>query len=210
MSLPRLMPILLTVAVAGCGGSKAVENATTQTAPPAPAKAARAQVPLVPAGAGALAAMAPLRGMTLRNRPNGRVVAHLGPTTSWGSPTVVWAVERRGPWLGVVATSLANNQIGWIDVRHDRPRMWRSNVSLRADLSQRSLELVRGSKVIRRMTVAIGSPSTPTPTGRFTVTDKLVPDRSVPYYGCCLLALSGHQPNLPPRCGGRAPVPRPS
>ncbi len=146
--------------------------------------------------------MAPLRGLTLRSRPRGKVVAHLKPTTAWGSPTVVWAVARKGPWLGVVATSLGNNKVGWLDVRRDRPRMWRSKLLLRADLSDRSLVLMRGGRVVRRMPVAIGSPSTPTPTGRFSLTDKLIPGREVSYYGCCLLALSGHQANLRPGWAG--------
>jgi lipoprotein-anchoring transpeptidase ErfK/SrfK len=47
------------------------------------------------------------------------------------------------------------------------------------------------------MAVGVGRPENPTPEGRFTVTDKL--RWSVPGspYGCCVLALSGHQPNLP-------------
>ena len=47
------------------------------------------------------------------------------------------------------------------------------------------------------MRVAVGSRSNPTPRGRFSVTDKLrVQDESTPY-GCCVLALSGHQTKLP-------------
>jgi lipoprotein-anchoring transpeptidase ErfK/SrfK len=80
--------------------------------------------------------------------------------------------------------------------------MWRSRLTLSADLSARTLELRRGAKLLRRIPVAIGGPSTPTPIGRFTVTDKLIPDRSVAYYGCCLLALSGHQPKLRPGWAG--------
>lgn len=122
--------------------------------------------------------------------------------TRWGSPTVAWAVERRGDWLGVIATALGNNQVGWVDVRKDRPRMWRSRYSLHADLSARTLELHRGARVVRRMTVGIGSRASPTPTGRFAVTDKLIPSRNQPFYGCCILALSGHQPNLRPGWAG--------
>lgn len=146
--------------------------------------------------------MAPHTGLTLRDRPNGRVVAHLRPQTAWDSPTVVWAVRRKGAWLGVVATALRNNQLGWIDVRHDRPRMWRMRLSLEADLSQRVLEVRRGGRVVDRMPVGIGSPETPTPTGRFAVTDKLVPDKKTSYYGCCLIALSGHQAHLRPGWAG--------
>ena len=40
-------------------------------------------------------------------------------------------------------------------------------------------------------------PGSETPTGRFAVTDKLSGPRFGPYYGCCILALNGKQPNLP-------------
>jgi len=146
--------------------------------------------------------MAPLKGLTVRARPNGKVLAHLKPATDWGSPTVVWAVARRGDWVGVVATALKNNQVGWVDVRRAHPRMWRSRYSLEADLSKRQLVLLKGSRVLRRMPIAVGLPSTPTPTGRFTLTDKLIPGRGVAYYGCCLLALSGHQAHLRPGWAG--------
>jgi lipoprotein-anchoring transpeptidase ErfK/SrfK len=48
------------------------------------------------------------------------------------------------------------------------------------------------------MTVGVGRPTSPTPTGRFALTDKLSGSRYGSYYGCCILALSAHQPNLPP------------
>jgi lipoprotein-anchoring transpeptidase ErfK/SrfK len=47
------------------------------------------------------------------------------------------------------------------------------------------------------MRVAIGRPGSSTPVGRFAVTDKIAGNRYGPYYGCCILALSAHQPNLP-------------
>jgi lipoprotein-anchoring transpeptidase ErfK/SrfK len=46
--------------------------------------------------------------------------------------------------------------------------------------------------------VAIGRAGSETPTGRFAVTDKLTGTSYGPYYGCCIMALSGHQPNPPP------------
>jgi hypothetical protein len=156
----------------------------------------------IPHGSGHLAAMARLRGMTLRDRPGGKVVAHLKPTTAWGSPTVLWAAERRGRWLGVYSTKLGNNRIAWVDTVRDRPRMWRTPYSLHADLSARTLDLWRGAHVIRRMTIGVGGPNTPTPTGRFSVTDKLIPGPGLSYYGCCLLALSGRQPHLRPGWAG--------
>jgi hypothetical protein len=187
------------LAVAGCGGPAAGEpEAGPRPEPPA----ASSDTVLIPPGAGHLAAMAPEDGLTLRDKPDGKVIAHLKPKTAWGSPTVVWAPHQRGRWLGVVATALANNQIGWLDVRHDRPRMWRQRLTLRADLSERTVELRRGPEVLRTVSVTIGAPGSPTPTGRFTVTDKLIPGPRHAHYGCCLLALSGHQPKLRPGWAG--------
>src|SRR5436190_24026794 len=155
MSLTRLASLLVPIAMIGCGSShKPVEHAKPPALPGPPGAAnRRAAVVTIPRGAGALAAMAPPNGLTLRNRPGGSVIAHLRPQTAWGSPTIVWAVTRRGPWLGVVATKLRNNEVGWLDIRHDRPRMWRSRLSLHASLSARTLELLRGSKVVRAMPV---------------------------------------------------------
>lgn len=174
---------------------------TRAAARSAAAQAASTRVS-IPSGPGALAVMAPKDGLTLRNRPNGKVIAHLRPTTKWDSPTVVWAVQRRGNWVGVIATAIGNNKIGWIDLRRERPRMWRSTLRLEADLSNRTLVVKRGGRTIRRMPVGIGGPTSPTPTGRFTVTDKLIPAPSQSYYGCCVLALSGHQPNPRPGWAG--------
>jgi hypothetical protein len=199
MSLARLTPLLLSVVVVGCGS-----DTVNDVSQPKPAKRSpRADVAaVIPAGAGHLAAMAPRDGLTLRDRPGGKVLAHLRRKTQWGSPTIVWATQRRGRWLGVISTATGNNRIAWLDVLHDKPRLWRSPYSLHADLSQRTLELRRGSRVVRRMTVGIGGPSTPTPVGRFSVTDKLIPSAEISYYGCCLLALSGRQPNLRPGWAG--------
>ena len=216
MSLARVAPLLVLLAAAGCGGSDrkpaptvpTVAKPTPTVASPTPTLAAPVPSPparpsfTIPAGSGHLAAMAPIRGFTIRDKPGGRVIKHLRPVTEWGSPTVVWATQRRGNWIGVVTTALPNNTIGWIDVRHDRPRMWRARTSLRADLSDGTLEVHRGGRLVRTIPVTIGGPDSPTPTGRFTVTDKLIPDESVAYYGCCLLALSGHQPKLRPGWAG--------
>jgi hypothetical protein len=151
-------------------------------------------------GDGHLAAMSGDRGIVLRDHPRGRVIAHLLPTTSYGSPTVVWAATRHGRWLGVYAASLPNNRLGWLDVDRDRPRMWRDTYSIVVNLSRRALVLRHHSRVVRTIPVSIGRPDTPTPLGRFAVTDKLLPRGGG--YGCCILALNGHQPHLRPGWAG--------
>jgi len=55
-------------------------------------------------------------------------------------------------------------------------------------------------RVVKTIPVSIGRADTPTPTGRFGVTDKLATRGGG--YGCCILALSGHQPHLRPGWAG--------
>jgi hypothetical protein len=150
-----------------------------------------------PAGGG-VHELAVLRGtVPLRASPNGRVIAHAGAHTEFGITRVLSVAARRGPWLGVVVTELPNGRLAWVNRRNAALRLRRGSYSLHADLSRRRLELRKGGRTIRRVEVAVGRPGSETPTGRFAVTDKLSGSRFGPYYGCCILALSGHQTHLP-------------
>jgi len=134
----------------------------------------------------------------LRTRPFGRVVARLSARTPFGSPQALAVVRsRRGRWLGVTTPGLGNAQLGWVDARSGGLRFARTRLELDVDLSQRVVVLRRGSRVLRRMTVGVGRPGSPTPTGRFAVTDKLGGASYSASYGCCIIALSATQPNLP-------------
>ena len=70
-------------------------------------------------------------------------------------------------------------------------------MSVEIDLSRRLLVVHRGDEVLRRVTIGVGRAGSSTPIGRFAVTDKLSGSDYGPYYGCCIIALSAHQPNLP-------------
>ena len=169
--------------------------ATTLPAPPPPAPAP----PAKQAKPRPRPDLAIVRGsVPLRSRPNGRLLARAAEErTEFGSRRVMSVAARRGPWLGVVTTEMPNGELAWVNANHRGLSLRRTRYSLHADLSGRWLELRRGRRVIRRLTVAIGRPGTETPTGRFAVTDKLNGGSFGPYYGCCVLALNGHQPNLP-------------
>jgi lipoprotein-anchoring transpeptidase ErfK/SrfK len=137
-------------------------------------------------------------GLALRSRPWGGVAVRVGATTEFGSARRLGVVRRRGPWLGVTTAALPNNRVGWIHRRNTAISLERTRWSVRADLSRRTVTLRRSGRVVRRLSVAVGRPGSPTPTGRFAVTDKLSGGRFGPYYGCCILALSATQPNTPP------------
>jgi hypothetical protein len=136
----------------------------------------------------------PGRHVVLRARPAGRVLATVAARTEFGSPQTLAVAFRKGDWIAVRSPELGNGRVGW--VRSKPLRLVRRTLLLDVDLSKREL-VVRGHGLERRISVAVGSPDTPTPVGRFYVTDKLRGVDFGPYYGCCILALSGRQPNLP-------------
>ena len=135
------------------------------------------------------------RATVLLRKPGGRRRLVVTSKTEWGSPRILGVVKQRSGWLGVQAAELENGEIAWM--RRSRGRLLCSRWSLHADLSRRRIVVKKDGKAVRKLGVGVGRPDNPTPTGRFSVTDKLnVTDQSSPY-GCCVLALSGHQTNLP-------------
>jgi hypothetical protein len=152
-----------------------------------------------PEPSGHLVAKVPAgKSVVLRDRPRGRVVARLGARTEFGTPQTLAVLDREDGWLGVSTTALPNHRLGWLDPRAARLGYARTPIELRADLSERTLSALSGGRVLRRITVTIGGPASPTPTGRFAVTDKLRGADFGSYYGCCILAISGRQTRLPP------------
>src|SRR3954447_19689473 len=144
-----------------------------------------------------VARVRPGRTLTLRSKPHGPVAASVGATTEFGSRTNLAVAARKGRWLGITSTDLPNGNLGWVRASDPALRTHATHIALRIDLSRRRLELRDGRKLLRHATVGIGRAGSPTPTGRFSITDKLQGSAYGPYYGCCILALSGHQTNTP-------------
>jgi hypothetical protein len=136
--------------------------------------------------------------IALHASPGGRVVARVGDRTEFDSTRVFWIEQVRGAWFGVPAPELPDGELAWI--RDDRFALDVSQTHfwIDANVSRQILELHYGDKVLDRFRVTVGSPTSPTPLGNYSVTDGLVGKGLGPWYGCCALALSGHQPNLPP------------
>ena len=138
------------------------------------------------------------RQVLLRAGPDGEIVGRVGDTTEFGSPEVLSPTgRRRGSWAAVRHTSLGNSRVAWVDTERAPVLMRPRRLELEIDLSRRELVLLSNGVRKRRISIAVGAPDTPTPPGEYYVTDKLPGADFGPYYGCCILALSGHQPNLP-------------
>jgi hypothetical protein len=155
-----------------------------------------APFPTDPTTASCYATATVRRTTQLYEEPGGPKRLKITPRTEWGSERVLGVVNQRGGWLGVQAAELRNGEIGWI--KRSEATLNCVDWSIHADLKQRKLYILHGDRTIRSFRVAIGRPENPTPKGRFSVTDKLKVTGSQSPYGCCVLALSGHQTNLPP------------
>jgi hypothetical protein len=137
--------------------------------------------------------------IALHAAPGGRVLALVGPRTQFGSPLVLGVVAKRRGWVGLISPALPNGRLGW--AKASTLRFAATRYAIEVDLSRRELVLTRGGHVVRRVAVGTGRSASPTPPGRYVVTDKL---RGAGTYGCCILALSGHQPHPPPGWHGEA------
>jgi lipoprotein-anchoring transpeptidase ErfK/SrfK len=190
----RLSAALLgMLAIAGCGGAQpaAVPRATATPAFTPVQVAARSQRPH-----GRYLTARVIRPTHLRAAPGGRALRHLATRTEFGSRTTLGVVGRRGGWLRVVTAKLPNHRTGWIPLAS--ARLGGTDYEIRVDRSRHRATLLHRGRTILRFPVAVGRPGNETPLGRFAVTDKLAPTDSTSPYGCCALALSGHQTKLEP------------
>jgi hypothetical protein len=153
-----------------------------------------------------VAAVRPGHRLALHVRPNGHSVGVLGARTVYGSQLTMPVVRTRGDWLGVMTAAMPNGHIGWVKARAGALAFGRVRLELEADLSRQMLRVWAHGRVVRRIRVGIGRAGSATPTGRFSITDKMPGSWLGSGYGCCLLALSGSQPNPPPGWTGGARI----
>ncbi|HSD24217.1 MAG TPA: L,D-transpeptidase [Solirubrobacterales bacterium] len=194
---------MLAFPLSGCGGG----GAGARSDPGRPLEALRASVPLrvrlepspkqVAGPSYPLATVRPGHTIDLHSSPGGRILDRVGARTEFGSMRVFWIEKVRGDWFGVPASELPDGELAWVrddsrGLELSQTRFW-----ITAEVSRRRLELRYGNRVLDRFPVGVGSPGSPTPLGDFAITDGLVGKGLGPWYGCCVLALSGHQPNLP-------------
>jgi len=124
------------------------------------------------------------------------VKVRIARRTDWSTPRALNVVRRDGAWLAVQVPELRNGQVGWLH-ENEVSRLTSVEWAIHVDLSKRELVVKRDGTPVRRLDVGVGRKGHATPTGRFAVTDKLrVKDANSPY-GCCVLALTGHQTRLP-------------
>lgn len=191
-----LIPIIVALAMSGGARVRAATAGPLYT-PVSPSPAAL--VPAFPGSGGAAVALV-TRATAMRSSPGGHAFARLGSRTEFGSPEALWVIRRSGAWLGVVSPLAGNGRLGWIPAADSS--LTRVYWELKVSLAARRLDVLLSGHIVRRYKVAIGTPTAPTPTGRFAVSDRLsTGDPSGPY-GCCILALTAKAPHAIQDWGG--------
>jgi lipoprotein-anchoring transpeptidase ErfK/SrfK len=207
-----LVALGLAALVAGCGADVEPQAPPTsgQAAAVVPSTATLSQAPrgpdapTAPAPATTPAKLAgPLafhveHRTQLRTAPGGKMVATIATKTEFKSPTILAVAGRKPGWVHV-RTSVEAHPTGWLPLKagalFSEPR------SIVIDLSRRTLAVFHRGKQTDTYKVAIGTDATPTPIGKFAITDRLEV-RPGTDYGCCILALTAHQSKILQGWGG--------
>jgi lipoprotein-anchoring transpeptidase ErfK/SrfK len=148
----------------------------------------------------------PLTAQVVYAGPGKRPIAVL-PATELGGPTWVPVVQSSPGWERVLLPSRPNGATGWISTAAtDRSHLdtRRSAYLVRIKVSARKLSVYDGGQPLGTWTVAVGAPSTPTPTGRTFLLALLAPPH--PTYSPLILPLGFHSNTLTTFGGGPGTV----
>jgi hypothetical protein len=189
--------LIVTLVCAACGRASAapVHPATVlRDAPVAagPARPAAAVVPAPPRGGGAYL-MARLRA-PLHTR-----FGTVRPRTQFGDPVWVPVLARHGLRATVLVPARPHARSVSLDLRKLELRWTRVRIVI--DLARARMTVLRGARSLGSFPIGDGTPETPTPVGRFFVTDRLAFPAGSPYAPLAF-ALAAHQTHLAPTWPG--------
>ena len=177
-------------------GDAAPEAVVEAPVEPAPEPERADHTVVLPDSGNRVVYVLPGEEVELHSAPGGQVLKTVGDETEFGSPHVFRVERVEGDWVGVPTPATDNGVLAWIRLDDRVLGAGPTPFSVEVDLSERRATLVRGERPVRTFTVSIGAPGTETPTGRFAITDSFRGGLN-PAYGCCAVALTAKQPNLP-------------
>ena len=120
-------------------------------------------------------------------QPGGRPFARFGLLNVNGVPTVFSILQQRvdgrcrPTWFRVELPVRPNGATGWVQAGTVETAPVHARIVV--DLSERLVRLYRNGRLVLSSRAAVGSPATPTPTGRFYVNQRLVPTSTDGPYG---------------------------
>ena len=196
--LGLLLAVVLCTACAGAGESppadavkpaKQVEPPAATAEPATPAKAGPTKLVIPPA---------PLHGpaylVARISRPLHTRYGTVADTSQFGQPVWVPVVRHRGDRGRLLVPLGKRGRLVHADIAR-MPLEWR-RISVVVDLSADRMVVRDGRRTLGTFEVGKGAPSTPTPTGRFFVTDRLRFGQGSPYAPFAI-GLSAHVSQLP-------------
>jgi lipoprotein-anchoring transpeptidase ErfK/SrfK len=134
-------------------------------------------------------------GAVAYRRPGGRVViARFGPKNANDYPTLFGVVGKivgrdcAARWYRVQLPVRPNGATGF--VRASELDIQSVTARIVVDVSSRTLTLYRHGRRVFSATVAVGSPATPTPIGRFYVNQRLIPEDTAGPFGPAAIGIS--------------------
>lgn len=136
-------------------------------------------------------------------RPGGPPVAAL-PVTQLGSPTWIPVVQSQPGWDRVLLPARPNRSTGWIYLGGGGLQTAYSPYQVQINLATRRLTVLDAGNSLGSWTVADGTASTPTPTGRTFLLASLAPRH--PTYSRLILPLGEHSDTLTTYGGGPGTV----
>ena len=133
--------------------------------------------------------------------PGGPSAWHLSARTELGAVrTLLITAQRSDGWLQVQVPVRPNGTRGWVKVGTVTTTTTPMRVVV--DRHARTLTLLRAGVAVARFTVAVGTPSTPTPRGLFFVSERLPTLDPTGPFGAYALGLSGYSNVLTSFDGG--------
>jgi lipoprotein-anchoring transpeptidase ErfK/SrfK len=138
------------------------------------------------------------RPIPVTSRPGGGVDVGTFPATSryYHVPLVAWVqrTSSNGRFGLVTLPYSGGSRTGWIRIRG--LRVDRTGIEVRVDLSRHTVTVTRWGRTLDRFPAATGASSSPTPAGRYFVTDR-VPFPAGSALGTFAFGISGIQTRLP-------------
>lgn len=138
--------------------------------------------------------------IALHDGPEGATTKTLAATTEFGSPVSLLVTEAQPGWVKVLVPGRPTGATAWVNA--DDVELRQVTTLVHVDLAARTLTLYDAGQVVLTTPVAVGSPEAPTPTGTFSVTDKLQTPNAGGAYGPYAFGLSGRSEVLTEFAGG--------
>jgi lipoprotein-anchoring transpeptidase ErfK/SrfK len=125
-----------------------------------------------------------------RSARSKRPYRHLRNPNADGAPLVFLVKSAHDQWLQVYLPTRPNGSVGWI--KSSDTTLVGNNYRVRVQLGSHRLTAWKGDRVMLRTPIGVGRAVTPTPSGRYYITELLKQPDATGLYGPWAFGLSAH------------------